>query len=62
VAVRSIDQVVFVKLYRLAPKVLDAPKNPQAGDGTLLASRWSSSLLAQEITAVWRPAKDTCGH
>jgi hypothetical protein len=47
---------------RLSPTVLNALKDPPAGNRYPLASRWFSSLLAFEITRARRPAKDPRGH
>jgi hypothetical protein len=54
VALSNIDRLVFAGLYCLAPQVLDALKNPQAGNSEPLASGRLPSLLAMEIeTARW---------
>ncbi len=57
----SIDRLVFAGLYRLAPGVLDAFEDRQAGDRDPLASCRLPSVLALEIkTARW-PPKDPVG-
>jgi hypothetical protein len=57
----SIDRLVFAGLYRLAPGVLAALKDRQAGDRDPLASCRLPSVLALEIkTARW-PSKDPAG-
>jgi hypothetical protein len=58
----SIDRLVFAGLYRLAPGVLDAFEDRQAGDRDPLASCRLPSVLALEIkTAQW-PSKDPAGN
>jgi hypothetical protein len=62
VTLGAVDRLVFVGLYRLAPRVLDALAIPQARDSNPLASRGFPSLLALEIGKARGPAKDSPGH
>jgi len=53
----NIDRLVFAGLCGLIPSVRNALKNAQACDRDRMASRWSASLSALEITAARRPAR-----
>src|SRR6266566_9710455 len=61
VALGSIDRLVFVGLYRLAPGVLES-ENCNAGNPDSLAPNWPPRLLALEIPTARRPAEDTNRH
>ena len=61
VALSSIDRLLLVWLYRLAPGVLDA-LNRKAGDAAALAPCRLPRLLALEIPTVRWPTADTGRH
>jgi transposase InsO family protein len=57
----NFDRLVFSGLYRLAPGMLDALKDAQAGNADRLAPRRLPLLLALEIKSTGWPTQDSIG-
>jgi hypothetical protein len=58
----SIDRLVFVGLYGLAPDVLSALGNYQTGNRHSLAPHRFPLVLAVEVPAEWWPSKGARGR
>jgi hypothetical protein len=58
VRLRNIDRLIFVWLYRFFPSILKFNRHSQAGDGDPLAPARLPSLLALEVSPVWRTSED----
>src|ERR1039458_4829626 len=57
----AMDRLIFAGLYRLAPTILNALANFEAGDRHRMAPRRVQIVLALEVEAPWRPTNCAAG-